>query len=1126
MEDLKLKTQEQKQYSTSDEEFLAKMKKSIDESTPIVPAPKGKGSRKKSTSAPRGDVAGRKEVKRIESNEPLKADKPKVARAPAPPRGPAIALVSARQTAPGNRPSQGRTGVRPSGNQRPRPGPARASTIGRRPRKPVRAQSSYTPRAPIVGSLLRNWDKGKVHGNSSLAVKDKTRHTDDKVYDKHSIRRRNFLKGRTEPAPDTSSLHFINPKDGKVVKDPVARPGTGTAKTPYQMLQEQKLVESSHAEPPVEETSTMDMTQKPVEPPYTKPAEAESWMDKMDDEVTVNHSSEVLVSPIQTPTAPQAMMMPVQGVKKRTSIPLSAYTQRSQTSAAPPAASPTTPGDPISPHLPPPPPPAQSAGSPPPRPAQPSKAIAPLPAPLVLKTFGDRPEGAVQSPRTAPLPGPSQSNNAVVASHTVSKSPQSTPTSAIFSRQPPLGSSSPTTRMRPPALRQPSNPSGLEKAIADLQQAEREKHAANMSPSGWPNDPVDSNEENDVFGDLYTEQDSGKKILVRFRGFERFYRGLLIKSMPPRSQGLRVTHICTAADYEARFYKRSIHRGTGFIVPTYYSDMAAINRLLETLKLHVSGGLIHLDNVTILLYPANSEEWYFLDGTLPAVPPNVSIRALFRDSMKSIIDAPKEDRDQPLRRKIEKRLAKKGTEIHIPGESNINTIMRVLYEIEYPRLIKSPECAKFFLLFPKERKSEYDLVVKFLGANGALEIYTYNEDETDAAWDYFYQFIEAGAMIVHSSFWEFHTIPNFAKMLRRGPMNVWHLSLKKDKDMLHPHLTRLFPHGCLILLTDSLILLQPLEAVRILAWFRLKILRDKPAGTWKIITRPGLRNFCLNCKDERATDEEGVPFYAIYEQLYYMLEPDELWDLEEDRPKEEAPIYFMTKIKSFNTKVGRRSDYKDLDHAAIAKNDEVLVNFFAGYANWKKEHHRRFHVITGFEDSSPYSKRTEWVEKYTTLEAFTPSVFYTKTKVPSQEELNELAKVRHKEIIAEYDRADAAIDLASKRDDEEAVVTTRNIERMKEKLYELNPAGRAIGEKTTEEMKPFWKAEGERDEAEAKERAKEWEKPWDEWSRDSYSEDDEEEGEDVEMGEGALEDDDLGLGDITDSDESSSDDDD
>ena len=902
-----------------------------------------------------------------------------------------------------------------------RRGPARTllrTSAGRfrRNKNPALNTTSYVPKkAPVTGSVLTNWDKGTLHGNSSLSTKSKTLAKDgpEKVHDKYSIRRRMVKKGRTEPMPDMSNLELINLKDGTAVKDPIAHPQKSPTKTPYQLIQESRLNESPAAGPPAAQSPSKDNL----------------WMEKLDDEIMMEPSA-ITSEPSQlTPfQAPQAMMKPVDGAQRRASIPLSAYTQRLQAPPPPPPSAP----------------PVQT-----PSPTSPSTQPTQRQPDLQLRKDQQRCSEKIENPQSAQA-----ETNAIEQS---SQSPMSSVDQQYAQPIP------------------PRNPKGLQQIIAGMGQNDDKMEQFHIKDPG------------DVFNEIVVGQESTHH-RIRFRGLNSAARGIAIHNFPKRPLALCISQLCTAADYEAQFHtSTTVYLGSGFVVPSDLQAMTAVEAVAETLKLHVSCGVCHTNGISVVMYPVNSEDWAFLDHAFPMVP-HMALRFVLRGSMQ--IEEEETIRSGAQAKRIEKRISRKSKAIGISSEQGINTVMRLLYDIEYSRLIyqapqKNPsECAKFFLLFPKEQDDQRDLVISFLSANNASEIYTYNSDRNDAAWNYFLQHVEAGAIIAHSSFWQFHLIPHFAQCIRKS-INVWSLSLHKDKNMKHPHLTRLFPHGCMLLLTDSLLLLQPLAAVRLLAWFRLKVLVEKPAGTWKIVTRPGLRNYCLNLCKERLDDEEGKRFLQIYEQLYYMLDADDLYDHEEDKPREEAPIYFMPKIKSFNTKVGRRIDYyRSLDHAAIARNDEVLIEFFAGWASCNIELYRRFHVVTGFEDNSPFGGKTQrdkWVEKYSFLEVFVPAAFHHRHDVKSQEYLDAAAAKKEKQAVAEHDRKLAEIDAAMKRDEEESTEMEGERRRNWQKACESNPRLKDGYEKLGE----GWSEDGEREEEEEVSPEREW----DEWSRDSFSED-------------------------------------
>ena len=894
--------------------------------------------------------------------------------------------------------------------------PAPVAQMGPRGRGPRRAPPPSTTYAfgqkrRISGpAVLGNWDPKKPHWNSSLAPKKLTgTNAIRKPWDKHSIRRRAVKKGRTEPAPDMSKLQLINLKDGKAVKDlaKLTTTQTSSTKTAYQLLQERERQATERENPTPVEPTTHDT----------------SWMDQMDDEVVPDAPSvqapilqaeqPSLTMSTPAPQAPQAPMKnsdEKQAPKRRVSIPLSAYTQRSQ--ALPRTSEP---------------PDKASAASPP----NPSTIQLPF-----LKT-------------NLPLAAqPSQSPQATRPPPSLPKAMMKT-TSVTFDQSTPQG-----------PMRSSNN---------------------QLSRGGF-DDPANK-DESDVWAAIETGPERNKIPSVTWRGLEFLAKKALINSVSG-GRSVWFAQICTAADYKARFdHNIADIFGNGFIV-AWPQQVTAINDLAGLLRLQVAGALFHAMDFTLLAYPVSTEDWAFLDDRLPYIPPSqIQIRFIMRTLIRDVgISRPIPDARKP---DLEKKLSKRGTAVL--GEPGINTVMRSLYGITYQRLIQqsrpSSESARFFLLFPKETKDEHDLVVQFLDANQSLEIYSYNEERDDGVWQYFCYTVESGVLIAHSSFWHFHHMPGIIYMLRKL-INVWALSLRKDKKIgIRRHLTRLFPHGCVLLLTDSLILLRPLEAVRILGWFRLKILVEKPAGTWKIVTRPGLRKFCLNCCNERKDDEEGKRFVQIYQELVYMLDPDDLYDWEEEAPKDEAPIHCMGKIAAFNTKVGRRVDYdRDLDRTAIQKNDEVLTEFFAGWSSCRIEDYRRFQVISGFEDGSVSAAKERWAEKCTFLEFLTPATFYERLKVPDQTQLDELAALKHQALMAEYDRRDRELDARAALDKEEARRQVETRTREWDALCAQRPGLREQYERLQAEME--WSdGEGEAEREMEEERRKEW----DEWSRDSES---------------------------------------
>ncbi|KAL8994952.1 MAG: hypothetical protein Q9169_005217 [Polycauliona sp. 2 TL-2023] len=186
-----------------------------------------------------------------------------------------------------------------------------------------------------------------------------------------------------------------------------------------------------------------------------------------------------------------------------------------------------------------------------------------------------------------------------------------------------------------------------------------------------------------------------------------------------------------------------------------------------------------------------------------------------------------------------------------------------------------------------------------------------------------------------------------AAYLLKKPIGLFKFSSEPmGRDGPDTHLVRLFPAGQVILLTDSLLLFRPKESARILTWFRLFALPNKPPGTWKICTRPAIREWLLSLQ-ERFNYPHGADFVRCYGEIM-RLSPNDL-------TTDAAPIVCMGDGgRDFDETIGTSTDLNDRE---IMKNDSSLVNWFAGWSMTKQENFRRFHVVTGREEESEQHKK-------------------------------------------------------------------------------------------------------------------------------------------------------------------------
>ena len=231
----------------------------------------------------------------------------------------------------------------------------------------------------------------------------------------------------------------------------------------------------------------------------------------------------------------------------------------------------------------------------------------------------------------------------------------------------------------------------------------------------------------------------------------------------------------------------------------------------------------------------------------------------------------------------------------------------------------------------------------------------------------------------------------------------------------HPHLIRLFPHGGVLLLTESLVLYQPHETLRMLMWFRRVHVPSKAPGTWKIAVRPRVREWILDIMDAYSDSGKDIfgcsiqVFANIYTEIYWLLQnPDPSdnglmcceWDYE--TPTEEAPIVSSSSLRALQARrewKGEGAD-REPDDDNIRQNDDLLVQWFAEWAIVNLQNFRKYHVILGYAKDHPFTETaiSAYEKAWGHIEVMTYEEACTRHKVTAQSELNEMEAQRRRKL--------------------------------------------------------------------------------------------------------------------------------
>lgn len=285
-------------------------------------------------------------------------------------------------------------------------------------------------------------------------------------------------------------------------------------------------------------------------------------------------------------------------------------------------------------------------------------------------------------------------------------------------------------------------------------------------------------------------------------------------------------------------------------------------------------------------------------------------------------------------------------------------------------------------------------------------------------------------------------MPGLAKLLRRSPINVFTFNtIPIDTTSPWPHLIRLFANGSCLLITESLFLRRPKDALRILRWFRLVQLGARAPGTWKIALRQRPIEWLLRMMDAFEPHQSKFPgvyqlFADICSELAFMLfsnggntrtlvTPDDV-----DVPLPEAPIICPKSLKALDEKVGWKGNVRtntDVSPEDIVNNDEALVKWFAETSTLRFEQFRKFNIIIGYDRDDEKGKEfaNKWGSKHGYLEAMTAEEYCKLNNVTSAASLEEMELDRQKKVREEAPRKKAAAAQAKRKLLESRAATIR-----------------------------------------------------------------------------------------------------
>ncbi|KAL8952655.1 MAG: hypothetical protein Q9222_001461 [Ikaeria aurantiellina] len=782
------------------------------------------------------------------------------------------------------------------------------STAGKGPAR-IGTTSSASNAGPAINVLGKNWGaipEKRRKSRYELKQGPEAEAKGSVKFKKLSTKRRFELAGRYEHTPDVNSLTFVNRKDGKpVFKQSEPSQAKLTEKTPFQILQERNEDQG--------ESPTFTDSIPAIE--YASVPEPEEDIDHPIPPDQARRASAV-VKPVSIPTEPTAPI-------RRASIPIETYTQKglsTEKSFTAPTA-------------------LMSFRE------QQSKPAGFLRESTVPETNADTPLGR-QLQRTF-----SESNE---ASHNQNGWRPEADTPALPQE---------VTHRRSPLPRTEHPRACATNPIADeaellprvSQRAASDSYVLEdgyslFPPTVYPASPdmhpTIQLSSTDVLAEILTGAEGHSTGIVVFRGLA--------------DHDLKRIFI-SIREYATIFHNPANYLGSGWIVPNR-DTVDRVSKVAAVLLEHASGALFFAENFTLLIYPVGCAVWKYLDAGLTTKAPS---DAQLRFAM--LVPMPQ------VRERI------KGIDVPAQGvprsidfeDGSLNIVFKRQFGMDFSRLIarsvdrngSKSGPAQFFLIYPPAAREEFDLVVDWIRANISATIYRY---EDRGAWNHFHASAGHGVIICHASFYDYWALPYLRYALSKS-INMFKCSLEPmSASGPDPHLIRLFPAGAAILFTDSFFVLRPMDAARIMSWYRLSVLPSKPSNTQKICMRPAIREWLLRL-EESCQSSESQSYVSCYKEILQLL-PSGMAKQGYNRvPNDEAPVACMSEgMKNFDLSLGTNTSIPlEKTEEDIIRNDLTLSLWFAGWAMLKQEKFRRFHVITGRgEDTEQQRKLKDKLKKF------------------------------------------------------------------------------------------------------------------------------------------------------------------
>ncbi|KAI0106982.1 hypothetical protein GGR51DRAFT_517014 [Nemania sp. FL0031] len=442
----------------------------------------------------------------------------------------------------------------------------------------------------------------------------------------------------------------------------------------------------------------------------------------------------------------------------------------------------------------------------------------------------------------------------------------------------------------------------------------------------------------------------------------------------------------------------------GVVMPASPKHTAAVQNVTQTLKRSSIGLHLIAREYSILIYPADSDSWVWLDNDDKKPSQDDSLRYLIFHSL-----IPSEFYKEP----------KAFNQLIYPNGANDPDLVGALTGLDFskmlPQDLKLKNKQVYMLLIPLKARQLLGLIMAWLRfQQPGRPIFTVEQQDS---WRLFHEAVQAGAggtIISHADFtlWKLEKIPEVWRLLEDQKYTFWHLDTGENKRPQYPstlnatsipgalQLTRLFPYGRAFLITPSFAISEPAQLCKFLEWF--KLYAANPGHI--IVTCHDFPLFLKNITEEKQKEHSTLMRLNPNDKdVYTFLERI-------GRSKNDIDDHFRAwkLLQEIMEHFGDEEASEDirkvhwLDEFIDPSDEQSLVNAFCWWTQLKCDRFRRFYVL----GSNP--RQIQRAYRYIEI----PRYFNTEDSDPDVASILSQRRLVVAELRKESDKHDTELNIA------------------------------------------------------------------------------------------------------------------